>query len=254
MRTQLACAGIVAALLWVPLGGQGRGGGRGSVPLPYDDYTGYEQIFDGKTLKNWDGDPTFWRADAETIVGESTPEKPVKQNTFLIWRGGEPADFDLKVEFRINSTNSGIQFRSREFPDGGKWVLGGYQADIDFTNNFTGMIYEERGASGAPGNPSRGFLAPRGTLGYVIEGQRPFAAGALESNEALKAFIKVNDWNQVRIIARGNTMAHILNTHVMSVLVDDDTKNRAMKGLIGFQMHTGPPMKVEFRNVWLKKL
>jgi hypothetical protein len=215
------------------------------APLPYEDHTGFEQIFDGVSLKNWDGDPKFWRVEGGALVGQSTPEKTVKPNTFLIWRGGEPKDFELKVEFRMNATNSGIQYRSVELPDVAKWVLKGYQADIDFDNQYTGQIYEERG---------RGFLALRGQAAYVTDGQKPRAVGALENGDALKALIKQNEWNQVHIIARGSTIVQIVNGHVMSVLVDDDTKNRTLGGLIGFQMHMGPPMKVEFRNVWLKKL
>jgi 3-keto-disaccharide hydrolase len=219
--------------------------GRGSPPIPFEDRTGFESIFDGTSMKGWDGDPTFWRVENGALTGESTPEKKLQQNTFLIWRGGEPADFELKVEFRINNTNSGIQYRSVQVPPDektGKWVLKGYQADIDIQNAFTGMLYEERG---------RGFLAPRGTAGYAAEGRRG-SIGALESGDALKAYIKDKDWNQFHIIARGSTLIHILNGHVTAVFVDDDTQNRALKGLIGFQMHVGDPMKVEFRNVYLK--
>ena len=117
-----------------------RQGGRGPgiEPLAIDDHTGYQSIFDGKTLNGWDGDPQVWRVDGGVIIGESTAEKPIKVNTFLIWRGGQPKDFELKVEYRINSTNSGVQYRSVELPDVGKWVLKGYQADIDFQNQYTG--------------------------------------------------------------------------------------------------------------------
>jgi Domain of Unknown Function (DUF1080) len=233
-------------------GGRGRGGRGGPPPidpLVLDDHAGFQSIFDGSTLKGWDGDPSFWRAETGTIVGQSTEQNPVKQNTFLIWRGGEPADFELKVEFRMNSTNSGVQFRSVQLPAGpdiGKWVMKGYQADIDFANQYTGQIYEERG---------RGFLAMRGQAAYVPDGGKPRVVGNLQqSADELKAIIKTNDWNQVHIIARGNTIIQILNGAVTSVLVDDDTKNRAMSGLLGFQMHVGPPMKLELRNVWLKKL
>ena len=186
-----------------------------------------------------------WRAENGAIVGESTPEKKIERNTFVIWRGGEPKDFELKVEFKMNSTNSGIQYRSVELKDVGQWVLKGYQADIDFDNVFTGQIYEERG---------RGFLALRGQAAYVSEGQPSRAVGTLESGDALKALIKQNDWNQVHIIARGNSIVQIVNGHVMSVLVDDDVKNRALSGLLGFQMHVGNPMRVEYRNIWLKQL
>jgi 3-keto-disaccharide hydrolase len=238
--------------------GQGRGRGgqaaRGADELVVDDRTGFEPIFDGMTLKGWDGDPAFWRVENGTIVGQSTPTNAVKQNTFLIWRGGEPRNFELKVQFRLNSTNSGIQIRSVHLPEGtqvgdakieSKWVLKGYQADIDFGNQYTGQIYEERG---------RGFLAMRGQAVYVPDGARPRVIGNLQNGDELKSIIKVNDWNQVHLIARGNTIIQVFNGAVTSIVVDDDTKNRALSGLIGFQMHTGPPMKVEFRNVWLKKL
>ncbi|MDQ3011051.1 MAG: DUF1080 domain-containing protein [Acidobacteriota bacterium] len=218
--------------------------GPGIDALAMDDHTGFESIFDGKTLKGWDGDPQFWRAESETIVGESTAEKPVKLNTFLIWRGGQPKDFELKLEYRMNSTNSGIQYRSVELPDVGKWVLKGYQADIDFTNQYTGQLYEERG---------RGFLALRGQMTQLQPGKKRVVAN-LRSGDDLKALIKANDWNQVHIIAHGNVLTHIFNGHLMAQAVDDDPSGRAMGGLLGFQMHTGPPMKLELRNLWLKNL
>jgi hypothetical protein len=245
---------IALVLATAPLLGQGRGQGRGGgqsrpEPLSMDDRAGFESIFDGTSMKNWDGDPTFWRAEGGELVGESTAEKPVTQNTFVIWRGGEPKDFELKVEYRLNSTNSGVQFRSVQLPAGpdiGKWVMKGYQADIDFANQFTGQIYEERG---------RGFLAMRGQTTYVPNGGKPKIIGNLQqSDDELKAIIKTGDWNRVHLIARGNVIIQILNGSVTSVLVDDDLANRSLGGLLGFQIHVGPPMKLELRNIWLKKL
>jgi hypothetical protein len=237
--------------------GQGRGQGRGRggpQALPFDNREGFTQIFDGASLKGWDGDPTFWRVEDGSIVGETTAANNLTENTFVIWRGGEPADFELKLEYRINATNSGIQVRSSYVPPGtdadgvvqGKWVLKGYQADIDIANRYTGQIYEERG---------RRFLAMRGQFSYIPEGGGPKVVGALQTTpDALQGIIKKHpEWNQVHIIARGNMIAEILNGHVTSVLVDDDTKGRALKGLIGFQVHTGDPMKVEFKNIWLKQ-
>jgi hypothetical protein len=214
-----------------------------------DAHAGFEAIFDGSSLKGWDGDPTFWRVENGAIVGESTLDRRVSQNTFLIWRGGEPKDFELKCEYLLNATNSGIQIRSVQLPAGGdigKWVMKGYQADIDYQNQFTGQIYEERG---------RGFLAMRGQAVYVADGARPRVIGALQrSADELKSIIKPDGWNQVHIIARGNTIVQILNGAVTSILVDDDAKNRSMSGLIGVQMHVGEPMKVQFRHIWLKRL
>jgi hypothetical protein len=236
----------------------GRGGGRGPVgaePLVIDNREGFQPIFDGTSLKGWEGDKAFWKVIDGTIVGESSPDNAVKENTFLIWRGGEPKDFELKLQFRMNSTNSGIQVRSVHLPPGtpsgngtvqGNWVMKGYQADIDFANTYTGQIYEERG---------RGFLALRGQAVYVPDGgARPRVIGNLQQTaDELKAIIKQNDWNQVHLIARGNTITQIFNGAVTSIVIDDDTKNRSLGGLIGFQMHTGAPMKIEFRNIWLKQ-
>ncbi len=233
--------------------GRGRGGPRGAAPLNFEDRAGFEQIFDGVSMKNWDGDPTFWKAENGALVGTSTEANPVKENTFVIWRGGEPGDFELKVEFRMSASNSGIQFRSTHLPQGskagdsaiaGKWVLKGYQADIDFGNQFTGMIYEERG---------RGFLMQRGQAVEIGPDGAPRLIGNLERNaDELKALIKAGEWNTVHLIARGNTIMNILNGHVTAFLVDDDAKGRALKGLLGFQIHVGPPMKIEYRNIYLK--
>ena len=239
--------------------GQGRGGPRGAQPLNFEDRAGFQSIFDG-TMKYWDGDTAIWKAEGNVLVGTTTAENPLKENTFVIWRGGEPADFELKVEYRMSSTNSGIQFRSTHLPQGspapsrgnpddkiaGKWVLKGYQADIDFANQFTGMIYEERG---------RGFLMVRGQAVEIGPDGVSRQIGNLEMNaDELKSLIKPGEWNTVHLIARGNTIMNIINGHVTAYIVDDDAKGRALKGLLGFQIHVGPPMKIEFRNIYLKSL
>ena len=235
--------------------GEGRGRGRGGPqPLNLEDRTGFESIFDG-TMKNWDGDPGFWKAENGMLVGETTEANALKENTFVIWRGGEPADFELKLEVRMSATNSGVQFRSQHLPPGstagnepvnGKWVLKGYQADIDFNNRFTGMIYEERG---------RGIVMSRGQAVYIAaDGTKRVIAQLERTAGELQGQIKPGDWNYIHLIARGSSLMNIINGQLMAVLVDDDVKARAMKGLIGLQLHVGPPMKIEFRNIYLKKL
>jgi 3-keto-disaccharide hydrolase len=255
---------IVAQQQQPPAGGQpaqgrgqrGGGGGPSVQPLNPDDRRGFTPIFDG-TMKDWDGDPKLWRADNGMLVGETTEANAIKENSFAIWQGGQPADFELKLDFRMNSTNSGIQFRSERLKPGaegrgavtGNWVLKGYQADIDFANQFTGMIYEERG---------RGFLTqrdePRQAVHLGPDGSKTVIGHLERKPDELKALVKPGDWNSVHLIARGNTIINIVNGHVMCVIVDDDVKNRASKGLIGFQIHVGPPMKIEFRNIAIKKL
>ena len=216
----------------------------GIEPLAIQDMTGFAPIFDGQTLQNWDGDPNFWRVEGGAIVGQSTAERPLRSNTFLIWRGGQPANFELKLDYRIDGTNSGVQYRSVEMPGVGKWVLKGYQADIDFQNTYTGQLYEERG---------RGFLAMRGQLTWLQPGRKQLLA-LLRAGDDLKGQIRIGDWNRMHILAHGHRLTHLLNGHLMAETIDDDAAARAAAGLIGFQIHTGPPMKVEFRNIGLKTL
>jgi hypothetical protein len=270
---------------------QGRGGGRGGIPVtPFEDRTGFESVFNGTSLtpgadqqaaaakqraaaaaaaaaagqpppgrggrggggqpvslfQDWDGDPKFWRVENGTIVGESTAEKVVGPNTFLIWRGGAPGDFELKAEIKMNAGNSGIQYRSKLLPpgpNGHAWRLGGYQMDMDFANQYPGHLYEEAG---------RAFVTNRGTISYVAPDGTKGTIGTLENADMLKATFKPGDWNQFHLIARGATLVHIVNGHVTSVTIDDDLKGRSMAGLIGFQLHEGPPMKLEIRNVAIK--
>jgi hypothetical protein len=213
------------------------------MPAPLPE-SGFVPIFDGKTLTGWDGDPLFWRVEDGTLVGQTLVDRQPKQNTFLIWRGGSPADFELKLKFRLTGFNSGIQYRSVELPDI-KYAMKGYQADMDGEQKYTGQIYEER---------MRGFLALRGQFTYVGEGKKPGVVGSLGDEAELKGLIKGDGWNDLHIIARGNTLIQILNGRVMSMLIDDDTANRKMEGLIGIQVHKGPPMKIEVKEIRLKKL
>jgi len=202
----------------------------------------FTQIFDGKSLKGWDGDPVFWRVENGAIVGETKPGLIPKQNTFLIWRDGSPADFELDAEYRLTGGNSGIQYRSSEMPDI-RWAMKGYQADIDAAQQYTGQIYEERG---------REFLAMRGQAARAEPGSKPVVMGSVGNDQVLKNKINAQGWNNYRVIARGNVLVQVLNGRVMSMLIDEDAPNRKLDGLIGIQLHTGEPMKIEVRNIRLK--
>ena len=214
-----------------------------------DDDEGFVPIFDGKTLTGWDGDTTFWRAENGEIIGESTPEKVVKTNSFLIWRGGTVKDFELKTEFRISGTNSGIQYRSVELPDVGKWVLKGYQADIDFVGEYLGNVHEERGRK-----PGHVVLAKRGMLTRISAGpstrrsRRSRTAPCSRGSSISTAGTNITSSRAVPV------MMQIINGQLVAATIDEDTKNFVPEGLLGFQMHVGPSFKVEYRNILYKKL
>jgi hypothetical protein len=230
-------------------------------PISTDDVS-FETIFDGTSLEGWDGDPTYWQAKGGAIVGETTELNLPTYNSFIIWRGGRPRDFEWKLEYRVSPMgNSGLQYRSAELPQK-KWVLRGCQSDIDgeqwgqmFYEHFaksngvevrrvTGQNYEERG---------RTFLALPGQVSYVGPGHTPRMIASLGKSEELARSIR-EDWNRAHLIVRGNLMMHILNDRVMSIVIDDDLAHRQIEGNMGMQVHVGPPMKVEFRNIRIKML
>ena len=235
-----------------PAAPQVRPGGGVYPETQPDDNTGFVPIFDGKTLNGWDGDTQFWRVESGEIVGETTPEKVMKQNSFLIWRGGTVRDFELKVEFRMNGTNSGIQYRSSELPSVGKWVLKGYQADMDFTEGYLGNVHDERGR--APTGEGHVVLSRRGEVTRVVDGPKYKVVGTIGDPTLLRGVMNVNGWNQYHIIARGPVLMQLVNGQLMAVAIDEDAKHAAPEGLLGFQMHTGPPFKMEYRNVMYRKI
>lgn len=202
---------------------------------------GFVPIFDGQTLNNWDGDPRYWRVEAGSLVGEVTPDTLLKSNTFIVWRGGQPKDFELKLEYRITpGGNSGINYRSVALPNQ-PFALRGYQCDIDGRQAYTGNNYEEKG---------RLFLAVRGQLTRITGTSKP---AILSTFPDPKAHLTA-EWNAVHLIIRGNTLVHSINGHLMSMVIDDDAAGRTAQGLLGVQVHVGPPMKVEYRNIRLKQL
>lgn len=215
-------------------------------PVATNDGSGFVPIFDGETLAGWEGDPQYWRVENGALVGEVTPTNLLKVNSFIVWRGGETRDFELKVEYRISAKgNSGINYRSVMATNFGPWAMRGYQADIDGKNQYTGQNYEEKG---------RTFLALRGQVTRQVNNQLPQIIGSLGTTNELLSAIKTDDWNEYHLIVTGNTLTHILNGRVMSMVIDEDTANRKFDGLLGVQVHVGPPMKIEYRNFRLKKM
>ena len=224
---------------------------------------GFKTIFDGKSLKGWSGDTKYWRVENGNIVGEITPETLLKTNSFLTWEGGQPADFELKAEFNITEKgNSGINYRSVIFPDVPN-ALKGYQADIDGANRYTGQNYEERGRTTLAYrgqiteiNAQSGNMTPEQVRAKVSKNAwtELKVTGQLGENEALKAKIKAEDWNEIRLVVKGNRLQHYVNGILMSDVTDNDTVNGKSKGLLGVQVHVGPPMKVQYRNIRIKNL
>ncbi len=219
----------------------------------------FESIFDGKTLNGWEGDKDFWSVQDGMIVGEIKEGVSLEANTFLIFK--QPVkDFELKVEFRISEKgNSGIQYRSDRV-EGVPFGLRGYQADIDGNNTYTGQNYEERKRttlayrgqktriSSQPNDVAeiRDYVENNAWKGLNLESE-------LGDRAELGAQIKKQDWNEMHLIIRGTTLQHYVNGILMSEVLDLDTKNQSLEGLLGFQVHRGPPMKVEFREVRLRR-
>ena len=217
-------------------------------PTPIEgDEPGFQSIFDGKTLAGWEGNPTYWRVENGTLIGEITPNSVIKSNTFIVWRGGRPKDFELKLDYRITpGGNSGINYRSAIVPDTvtptNNYAMRGYQFDLDGDKRYAGNNYEEKG---------RLFLAVRGQVTRAVGGRPPILVSTIADTASLSGLI-TDDWNSVHISARGNTLVHMLNGRLVSMVIDDDGPNRAVDGSIGVQVHVGPPMKVEYRNIRLK--
>ncbi len=211
------------------------------------DEAGFENIFDGKTLAGWEGDPKYWRVSDGLMTGEITPDTIIKSNTFIIWRGATPQDFELKVDYRITPAgNSGINYRSIVVPDkvtpANQFAMRGYQCDIDGKNAYTGNNYEEKG---------RLFLAQRGEVTHVTGTRKPVLTARLGESTTLAGQLR-SDWNSVHLIIRGNVLIHNINGQMMCMVIDDDPA-RPRLGLIGVQVHVGPPMRVEYKNWRIKR-
>lgn len=233
------------------------------APIAFDDHTGFEQIFDGKSLADWEGNPSVWRVEDGALVGESTREHPVT-NTYIWRKGMVIKDFDLRLEIKCEiGGGSGIQYRSQtglpwlrplhpgEKPHNLKWMMTGPQADMWFPVNpqaadYTGQFYSE--------NTPLGILAWRGEMVEMGPKMPKTLVGTLGDREALGGYVKINDWNQYEIIARDGVLTHIVNGHVMAILIDDDpSSSNNQAGKIGIELES-TPAKVSVRDVWIKRL
>ncbi|MBN1395767.1 MAG: DUF1080 domain-containing protein [Pirellulales bacterium] len=207
------------------------------------DDTGFKPIFNGKDLTGWEDKEGLWSVEDGAVTGETSAEKPLGYPLYIYYRGGRPDDFILRLSYRFLSPtgNSGINFRSAEQP--GKDILG-YQADMETGPNYTGIFYECSG---------RGIMALRGQKLEIDENGRRIVAKFADPAEMQK-HIKAGDWNDYEVIARGPEMIFKINGVKTVHVIDRERGKSASKGLIALQLHPGPPMKVQFKNIRVKSI
>lgn len=213
---------------------------------------GFRSLFNGTDLTGWNGNPALWSVKDGAITGITTADPKLTHNTFLVWTEGTTGDFELRLSYRIVNGNSGIQYRSKVMEQGAFGpIVGGYQADFEAGKTYSGILYEERG---------RGILALRGEK-VVLKADpadpkklRKEVVGSLGKSEDIQAKIKNEDWNDYVIIAQGNHLQHFING-VQTVDVTDEHEAAAAKsGVLALQIHVGPPMTVQFKDIRIKEL
>ena len=210
-----------------------------------------KSLFNGTDLTGWEGHPDLWSVQDGVITGKTTAEKPTAGNTFLIWKGGEVTDFEITFQYKMTpgdekkTVNSGLQFRSKVV-DAKKFVVAGYQADFEYGSKYSGILYEEKG---------RGILAERGQKVTLTQGDKPAkpkikVTGETGKSDDIQAAIKKDDWNDYRIMVKGNHIQQFINGN-LTVDVTDQTAEAAKSGILAFQLHAGPPMQVQFKDILL---
>lgn len=211
-----------------------------------------QSLFNGKDLTGWDGDPRLWSVREGVIHGETTAENPAQGNTFLIWRGGNTRDFELHLAFRCSATNnSGIQYRSRHINADkvrNSWVVRGYQHEIRNENklpNVAGFIYDEGG--------KRGRICLVGERAAWQDGQKK-VAGSLIDERDFQTLFKLDDWNEVVIVAQGNHLQHYLNNRLILDFTDNDPQLALRDGILALQLHAGKPMWTEFKDIRIREV
>jgi hypothetical protein len=245
-------------------------------PVDFEDHKGWTQIFDGKTLDGWKGSPEIWHVADGAIIGESSPEKP-SGTTNIFYTKEQPGNFMLKLEVKLEGqgANGGVQYRSQNVPPkpreippnlpeaqrqqiekmmqaqeplikrNAPWNMTGYQMDLDYANMFSGQLYEQ--------DSKRFIITFPGTFVEAHDGGKNLVS-TLAAPEEVRSWVKPGDWNQVEIIADGHLLVHLINGHVISMTIDNDSEHFATKGLIGLEIEGPGVLKISHRNLWLKNL
>lgn len=226
---------------------------------------GFKSIFNGKDLSGWEGQSQFWSVRDGAITGQTKDEKDLPNNTFLVYKGGEPANFELRLKFKLTAqndkgqANSGVQYRSK-LMDPAAFIVGGYQADID-NGRYIGMLYEERGRgilmqpgqkiriSAAKADAPKSDKSKKGKQKASVE-----TVSTVTTPEELAAAYKFGEWSELRIVAKGNHVQHFVNGKLTADVTDNDPAAAAKSGVLALQLHKGPPMTVQFKDVQLKTL
>ena len=210
---------------------------------------GFRSLFNGRDLTGWQGNPDLWSVQDGTIKGITKADPKLAHNTFLVWTNGNVDDFELRLSYKIVNGNSGIQYRSKVLREG-KFgpIVGGYQADFEAGKTYSGILYEEQG---------RGILAQRGQKTVISEADgkaKVEVVSTVGDSKEIQAKIRNEDWNEYVIIAKGNHLQHFING-VPTVDVTDEQEGKAAKsGVLALQIHTGPPMTVQFKDIRIKPL
>jgi hypothetical protein len=203
---------------------------------------GFKSLFDSKSLAGWEGNEKFWSVKEGAITGQTTADNPTRGNTFLIYKGGEVKGFELRLKFKIVGGNSGIQYRST---DKGNYVVNGYQADIDSGDRFIGILYEEGG---------RGVLAQRGEKVAISADGKKMVTGKTGDSKEIADAVKKEDWNEYVVIAKGNHLVQKINGLTTIEVTDEESAKAKASGILALQLHAGPPMTVQFKDIRIKEL
>lgn len=222
-----------------------------TLPLAAQE-EGFTSLFNGKDLTGWTGNPDLWSVQEGAITGVTKADPKLTHNTFLVWTNGTTEDFELRLSYRIVKGNSGIQYRSRVTKQGQFGpVVNGYQADFEAGKTYSGILYEEGG---------RGILALRGEKVVLkADPANPKKAkkektGEVGKSEEIQSKINDEQWNEYVVVAKGNHLQHFINGLQTVDVTDAHEAGAAKSGILALQIHVGPPMTVQFKNIRIKKL